>query len=270
MEGAIFTLPGMDLARLADPAASFFFAMLRIGSFLVASPVFGGRFVPLPIRIVAAVCLTLPVASALGLPDADGLARLSAVPLMLAEIAVGLTAGLVLTILFAAAGLAGDRIANAAGLGFAMQVDPTAGGQSPVVAQIFGLALMFVFLETDGHLVALRILLDSYATYPPGATPALGVLITAGVTAGGTMFALASALMMPVVAGLLVLNLAVGVVTRSAPQLNLFSVGFPLAILAAFVLLWLTTPQMFDGLVGVVEAGAGLIGNMLAPVVTGP
>jgi flagellar biosynthesis protein FliR len=263
MEGAIFSLPGLDLARLADPMAAFFFAMLRIGSFLIASPVFGGRFVPLPVRIVASVCLALPVAGLPGFPGAEALARLSAVPMIMAELAVGLTAGLVLTVLFAAAGLAGDRIANAAGLGFAMQFDPSAGAQSPVVAQIFGLAMMMVFLGTDGHLVALRIILDSYAAHPPGAAPDLSMLVAAGVTAGGMMFALASALMLPVVVGLLVLNLAVGVVTRSAPQLNLFSVGFPLAMLAAIVLLWLTAPQMMDGLGAVSEAALQMIRTLL-------
>jgi flagellar biosynthetic protein FliR len=267
MEGAVFTLPGLDMARLADPMAAFFFAMLRIGSFLIASPVFGGRFVPLPVRIIASVCLALPVAGQPGLPDAEAIARLSVVPLIMAELAVGLTAGLVLTILFAAAGLAGDRIANAAGLSFAMQFDPSAGGQSPVVAQIFGLAMMMAFLGTDGHLVALRIILDSYASHPPGATPDLAVLVAAGITAGGMMFALASALMLPVVAGLLILNLAVGVVTRSAPQLNLFSVGFPLAILAAIILLWLTAPQMMNGLQGVTEAALQMIRDVLPPVV---
>jgi flagellar biosynthesis protein FliR len=263
MEGAIFTLPGMDLARLADPMASFFFAMLRIGSFLIASPVFGGRFVPLPIRIIAAVCLALPIADSPQFPAAEDLARLSAVPLILAELAVGLTAGLVLTVLFAAAALAGDRIANAAGLGFAMQVDPSAGGQSPVVAQLFGLAMMMVFVGSDGHLVALRILLESYSAHPPGATPDVRVMVLAGLMAGGMMFALGSALMLPVVAGLLVLNLAVGIVTRSAPQLNLFSVGFPLAILVTFVLLWLTAQPMVEGLFGITDTGLGLIKDLL-------
>jgi len=265
MEGAVFTLPGLDLARFADPLAAFFFTMLRIGAFLIASPAFGGRFVPLPVRIVASVCLALPVAGLPGLPGADDLARLSAIPMMLAEIAVGVVAGLVLTVLFAAAGIAGDRIANAAGLGFAMQVDPSAGGQSPVIAQLFGLAMLIVFLGTDSHLAALRILYDSYATFPPGATPQPAILLAAGIQAGGLMFALAAALMLPVVAGLLVLNLAVGVITRSAPQLNLFSVGFPIAILAAFILLWLTTPQMMQGLADIAETGLSTLQNMLPP-----
>lgn len=265
MEGAVVTLPALDLARFADPLATFFFTMLRIGAFLIASPVFGGRFVPVPVRIVAAVCLTLAVPAQPGMPGADDLARLSAVPMMLAEVAIGVVAGLVLTVLFAAAGMAGDRIANAAGLGFAMQVDPSAGGQSPVIAQLFGLAMLIVFLGTDSHLAALRILFDSYATFPPGATPDLAALVATGLEAGGLMFALAAALMLPVVAGLLVLNLAVGVITRSAPQLNLFSVGFPIAILASFILLWLTAPQMMQGLADIAETALATLRAMLPP-----
>ena len=264
MEPGVITLPGLDLARLADPMASFLFAMLRIGAFLVASPVFGGRFVPLPIRIVAAVCLTLPVAGRPGLPGVEAMAQLSIVPLVLGELAVGVTAGLVLSILFAAASMAGDRIANAAGLGFAAQVDPAMGGQSPVVAQIFGLSQLVVFMAVDGHLIALRILMESYDTYPPGATPELAVLVRAGLEAGAMLFALASAMMLPVVAGLLLLNLSVGVITRSAPQLNLFSVGFPLAIAAALVLLWLTVPETMRALEGVVETANARLGSLLA------
>ena len=169
MEGAVVTLPGLDLASMADLLAAQLFAMLRIGAFLIASPAFGGRFVPLPVRIVAAVCLSLVVPQLYDMPDADSLAALSAIPLVLAEIAVGVVAGLVLTILFAAASIAGDQIANAAGLGFAVQLDPTAAGQSPVLAQFFSLALLLVFLGMNGHLMALRIMLDSYASFPPGA-----------------------------------------------------------------------------------------------------
>ncbi|CUX82108.1 MAG: flagellar biosynthetic protein FliR [Roseibaca calidilacus] len=247
MEGAVVTLPGLDLASMADLLAAQLFAMLRIGAFLIASPAFGGRFVPLPVRIVAAVCLSLVVPQLYDMPDADSLAALSAIPLVLAEIAVGVVAGLVLTILFAAASIAGDQIANAAGLGFAVQLDPTAAGQSPVLAQFFSLALLLVFLGMNGHLMALRIMLDSYASFPPGAELDIAALSRAGIMAGASMFALAASLMLPVVAGLVVLNLSVGVLTRSAPQMNLFSVGFPLTILIMFFLLWLAAPEMFLG-----------------------
>lgn len=274
MDSAIFDIPGLDLARLADPLAGFFLLTLRTGAFLIASPVFGGRFVPLPVRIVAAFCLTLAVSAqtelqGVSLPDFRTLVQLSSIPTILSELALGLTTGLVLTILFAAAGMAGDRIANAAGLGFAMQVDPSAGGQSPVIAQIFGLAMMMVFLGVDAHLVALRILFDSYVSIPPGSTPDLAALTRTGILTGALLFAWASALMLPIVAGLLVLNLAVGIISRSAPQLNLFSVGFPLALLTVLILLWLTAPQMVQGLASVAESGLELLRLMLPPLPDG-
>jgi flagellar biosynthesis protein FliR len=266
MDGSFVTLPGLDLVSLADILAAQLFAMLRIGAFLVAAPVFGGRFVPLPIRIMAAICLSLLVAQHHPMPDADTLAALSAVPMVLAEIALGATAGLVLTILFGAASLAGDRVANAAGLGFAMQVDPTATGQTPVLAQVFSLSLIMVFLGMDGHLHALRILLESYQVFPPGGSLDMVMLTGAGITAGTAMFALGASLMLPVVAGLLVLNLSVGVLTRSAPQLNLFSVGFPITILAMFVLLWLGTPNLLLGFSALVtDALRDLRALMAAP-----
>ncbi len=264
MESAFVALPGLDLARFGDMLAAQLFAMLRMGAFVVSAPVFGGRFVPLPVRIMAVVCLSLIVPQQYPMPDADTLAALSAVPMVLAEIALGVTAGLVLTILFGAASVAGDRVANAAGLGFAMQVDPTATGQTPVVAQLFSLSLMMVFLGMDGHLHALRIVLDSYADFPPGAALDISALALAGVMAGVSMFALGTSLMLPVVAGLLVLNLSVGVLTRSAPQLNLFSVGFPITILMMFVLLWLSAPNLLLGLAGLVSDGLRDLRDLLS------
>jgi flagellar biosynthetic protein FliR len=266
MDGAVVQLPGLDHAAFTGPLAVYLFAMLRVGAFLIAAPVFGGRYVPATVRLIATVCLALPVAAAPGLPTAEQIAQLSILPLVLQEIALGLVAGLVPTILFAAAGMAGDRIANAAGLGFAAQLDPTAGGQSPVVAQLFGLIQVFVFIGTDAHLVALRIVLESYVAFPPGQVPDAAALVGAGLAAGSQMFALAAVLMLPVVTGLLLLNLAVGVVSRSAPQMNLFSVGFPLALLGAFALLWLTLPGTLEGMAAITRAATAQLAALIGAV----
>lgn len=269
-EGA-FPLPGMGLTAIVDWLTVYLFAMLRIGAFLLAAPFFGGRFVPLPVRIMASVVLALPVmAGGVALPAPADLAGLQAVPMILKELAVGLTAGLVLTILFGAASLAGDRIAATAGLGFAAQYDASAGGQTPVVAQLFGLFLTMVFFAVDGHLAVIRIVLESYVALPPGSQIDLARLVQAGLTAGGRMFALGMAMMLPVVAVLLLLNLAVGVLTRSAPTLNIFSFGFPVTMTVTLVLLYLTTPGMATALEEVVFEGVGMLGELLlAPVGAG-
>ena len=243
MGGSAFPLPSMELSAVTGWLVQYMFAMLRIGAFLMASPAFGGRFVPVQVRIVATAVLAIPVmAGGVALPAPADLAGLAAVPLILNELALGLVAGLVLGILFGAASLAGDRIAATAGLGFAAQFDPGAGGQTPVVAQLFGLFLTMVFLSGDGHLSAIRIVLESYVALPPGAEIDFARLIGAGLTAGGRMFALGLMVMLPVVSVLLLLNLAVGVVTRSAPTLNIFAFGFPLTMTATLLLLYLTTP----------------------------
>lgn len=263
MDGTAAALPALDLTVWADAAAAFLFAMLRVGAFLVSAPGFAIRFVPLQVRVVAAACLTVPVAGTPGLPDAAAIASLAILPAVLVELAVGLCAGLVLSVAFGAAALAGDQIANAAGLGFAAQFDPAAGGQSPVIAQLFGLALLFVFLATDAHLAALRIVLDSYAAIPPGRMPDVRAMLATGIGAGAAMFALAASVMLPVVTGLMLVNLAVGAITRSAPQMNVFSVGFPLTLLAALGLLWLLAPVGVNGFRAIVDDGLARLAALL-------
>lgn len=262
MEGG-FPLPAMEMGALTGWLTQFLFAMLRIGAFLVASPAFGGRFTPLPIRIVATVMLAIPVFAHVPMPPPDALAGMSALRLIIPELALGLTAGLVLTILFGAASLAGDRIASTAGLSFAAQVDPAMGGQSPVVAQVFSIFLLMTFFALDGHLVAIRIVIESYTALPPGGDFQPDRLIAAGLQAGTAMFALGLGIMLPVVSVLLLLNIVIGVITRSAPALNLFSFGFPLTMMATLLLLWLTVPGAAAAMQGVMSAALDLIDPIL-------
>jgi hypothetical protein len=184
-EGA-FPLPGMGLTAIVDWLAVYFFCDaadrgLSDGLACLWRAVRAGAGADVAIAILA-----LPVmAGGVELPSPADLAGLQAVPLILTELAIGLVAGLVLTILFGAASLAGDRIAATAGLGFAAQYDASAGGQTPVVAQLFGLFLLMVFYSVDGHLAVIRIVLESYVAVPPGAEIDLPRLVQAGIMAGG-------------------------------------------------------------------------------------
>ena len=256
-------LPGMALGDVMDLLAQYMVAMLRIGAFLVASPVFGGRFVPLPIRILATVAIALPVMTQAPLPAPEVIADLKFVAVIMAELTLGLVAGLVLTILFGAAALAGDRIASTAGLGFAAQFDPAAGGQTPVVSQIFGLFLLSVFLGSDGHLTAIRMILETYQTLPVGSSFSPAVLTTAGLEAGAIMFSLGASIMLPVVAVLLLLNIVIGVLTRSAPQLNVFSFGFPITMTATMLLLYAFAPGLIGSFADLLETALDMLGAML-------
>ncbi|TCP61390.1 flagellar biosynthetic protein FliR [Rhodovulum bhavnagarense] len=237
-------IPGLDLPALFAQALQLLFSMLRIGAFLIASPLFGARYVPLQVRIIASVILALPAMSLYTPPPVGVLASLEVVPLVVVEICIGAAAGTLLSVIFGAAAIAGDRIANTAGLGFASQIDPAAGTNTPVVSQIFTIFLLVVFMSEDGHLAALQSVLESYRTLPPGQATDLATGAAKGLEAAGLMFLAGAQLMMPAVAVLLLVNVVVGVVTRSAPQLNIFSVGFPLTLLVSVGLLYIGAPTM--------------------------
>lgn len=241
---AATSLPGLALADVMGFLLQGLFAMLRVGAFVISAPVFAARFVPLPVRIIVAVVLTIPVITAVPMPDPKTLASLRVVPMIAVELALGIAAGLVLQILFASATMAGDWIAATAGLSFAAQMDPNTGGQSPIVAQLLFLLLLGLFLAENGHLAAIRLVVESYAYIPPGGAFEPGALTGTGLGAAGVLFEVAAAIMLPVVSILLIVNVVIGVITRSAPQMNLFSFGFPLMLLTAVGLLFLTVPSL--------------------------
>lgn len=233
-------LPGVPLQGLLDLLLQLLVATLRVGAFLISSPFFGSGMVPLQIRIVFSFGLGLFVFSQIEPPVPEVLTSFYVIPLVIQELAIGLSVGLTLTILFAAVGLAGEKIAATSGLSFAMQVDPSGGGQSPVISQMLTLFLLVIFFSLNGHMLILALVIESYNTVPIGRAVVFPVMIQTGIDAGGLMFAFAASIMLPIVAVLFIINLAIGVITKSAPQLNLFSFGFPITILSVFVLLILS------------------------------
>jgi flagellar biosynthetic protein FliR len=146
--------------------------------------------------------------------------------------------------------LAGEKIATSAGLGYAAQIDPEGGGQTPVVSKMLQMFMTIIFLSSNGHLIVLRTIMESYKQLPVGETPHFGALVEAGISAAGQMFMVASLIMMPIGITLLLVNLAIGVMTRSAPQLNLFSFGFPITLLGVFLLLYLSVDSIAFALNG--------------------
>ena len=236
--------PGLYLSNILNLLPLFLLASIRIGAFILSAPFFGMRGVPTPLRIVVSFILGLAVVSFVGLPSEELLNDLNFIFIVMVEIAVGLTAGLIVTIWFSSVALAGEKMATSAGLGYAAQIDPLAGGQTPVISQTLNLFLIVLFVTLDGHLLMLRVFFESYSILPIGAMPPPFVLIGAGIKAAGSMFIAASLIMLPVVGIILMINVSAGIMTRSAPQLNLFSFVFPVTILSAFVILYFSTGTM--------------------------
>ena len=242
-------LPGLNLQSLLELIGQFLFATLRIGSFLLTSPLFGARFVLLPVRILISVSLTIMVVTLNPvLPSIELIGSFRGLVIAFTELVIGISAGLILTIFFAAASLAGEKIAASSGLSMATAVDPTSGSSSPVMAQILTLFLLVIFMSLDGHLVVIRTLIESYEFLPIGGIIKTEPIISAGINAAGLMFTSATLIMLPFAVVLLLIQISIGVITRSAPTLNLFSFAFPITMLAVFFIVHLSMASIGNGL----------------------
>ncbi len=235
------SLPGLELSSLVSIIGALALASLRVGSFFIASPLFGYRIIPLQARIVVSFAISFIIFNKVEMPNIESLAGLPLFSIILVELLIGLTSGILLTVLFSASSLAGEKIAASTGLSFAGLVDPESGTQTPVISQIFSLFMIVVFLSLDGHLLALSVILESYSVLPIGVTKINISMLQLGIDAGGLMFKFGALIMLPVVVGITLLNVIIGIVTRSAPTLNLFSFGFPITMLFAFFLLYVCT-----------------------------
>ena len=276
MEGLALTnlnevgaLPGLSMQFVVQTLATVFLASLRIGAFLIASPFFGGSSVPIQVRIIMAVLLGVSVASNVSVPTWQSFDALTGVQVVLTELMIGIGSGLILTIWFSAALLAGEKIAASSGLGFAAQIDPDSGGQTPVVSKIFSLFLTVLFLSWNGHILVLQAILDTYQFMPVGNVPNLKALITGGLSAAGSMFAAATIIMLPVTGLLVAINLAVGVISRSSPQMNLFAVGFPISMIVVFVLLYMWVDVLGYSLTDLSQSGVDSVRSVLGKMTNG-
>ena len=256
------SIAGLELSYLLNILAGVGLASLRIGSFFLASPLFGYRVIPLQVRIVVSFATSFLIFSYIPMPNINELAGINLVMSIFQELVIGVSSGLLLKILFASAELAGEKIAASTGLSFAGLVDPESGAQTPVISQIFSMFMLLTFLSLNGHLLALSILLESYKVFPIGADGFNLSIIRLGIDAGGLMFKF-GALIMPVVVGITLLNVVIGVVTRSAPSLNLFSFGFPITMISAFILLYLCTATIGGNFDNVAEVSIDFIARLI-------
>jgi flagellar biosynthetic protein FliR len=232
----MLTLNSADLDSLL---ALFFFPFVRILAWLAVDPLLGNRSSPVSTRLALALVLTvamipsLPVAPAVALLSGDGLI------VLLQQVAVGLALGLSLRIAFAAMEFAGQIMGLQMGLSFATFYDPINGAQTPVVSQVLVLATALILFAFNGHHVVIRALAQSFTDIPVGTgLGASGFAVL--VRWGGSLFVTGLHIALPVTAALLATNLTIGMMTRAAPQLNIFAVGFPLTLGTGFLVLYFT------------------------------
>ena len=263
MNATDLSLPGIDLFNLYQYLVIFFIASLRISAFLISAPFFSLGGIPLQVRIVAGISLTAFLFPVIKVPDLQTMPGFNLFLIILSEIGIGLSVGLVLTIIFSAAAVAGEKIASTAGLSMSSMIDPQSGGQTLVLSTVLILFLISCFLSLDGHLFIIKMLMESYVYLPIGLSINFLQASNIAIETFGDMLYLAALISLPVVGGLLLIQASIGVITRSAPSLNLFSFGFPIALIAVFVFLYAGVGPISDAFSDLTGTAINLIEEVL-------
>ncbi|HVC49368.1 MAG TPA: flagellar biosynthetic protein FliR [Burkholderiales bacterium] len=248
-----------NTALLIKSWMAIMWPFLRILSMLAADPILGNTAIPARVKIGLAGFLSILLAPILPTPPYIDPGSPEGLLLMAQQVFIGLAMGLAVRILFVALEMAGNLIGLQMGLGFATFFDPQNGTQVPVVAQFIELVGILLFLSVNGHYLVLEALSQSFNVWPVGP----GQFHVGGIKAllgwASVMFSIGLKIAMPAIAALLVANIAIGVVSKAAPQLNLFAIGFPITLAIGFVVLGLVLPYLFPLLHPLFDEVAGIM-----------
>lgn len=218
------------------------YPLARILALIASAPVFGNKQIPMRVKLGFSLILTLVIAPTITIPSDLDPASAQGIFVLVQQMAAGLMMGFSIRLIFAAVEMAGDIAGMQMGLGFASFYDPVNASYSPVIAQFLGVLTGLAFLALNLHLYMLEALAASFSSFPISAAQPSANAFRLLAEQGGMIFAFALQLSIPLIGALLITNLALGILTRSAPQLNIFAVGFPITLAVGFGTLALVMP----------------------------
>lgn len=243
--------------------AAWLWPFLRIGACLMVAPVYGARFIPARVRLVLAGAIALAIAPLLPpLPQVSPFSGEGLV-ITLQQVLIGVAIGFVLQIVFDALAMGGQLLANTMGLSFAFNVDPLRGTGAPVVGQFYTLIATLTFLALNGHLAIVQMLVEGFSSMPVG-MQGLGPEGYWRLVGWGTaLFRGALMVALPGLTALLIVNLAFGVVSRAAPTLNLFAIGFPATLIGGLLIILAGLPAMQSGFTALMRETMALATSLM-------
>lgn len=241
----------------------YLWPFFRIGAMVGAVPVIGTRLLPVRIRLGFALVLTVVMVPVIPTTPVVAVLSVDALMITATQIFIGLAMGFALRMVFAAFVHGSQIIALQMGLGFASMIDPQNGVQVPMLSQFYIILVTLLFLSFNGHLMVIQVLVDSFHTLPIGGTGIDAQNLWSLVSAGSGMLAGAVWIALPAVASLLLVNLAFGVMTRAAPQLNIFAVGFPMTMILGFAAILFSLPSIVPQLESLMGDGFTLTRSLV-------
>ena len=254
----------LDAADISRWVTRAWWPMLRIGGFVVSAPLVSGAYVPATVKIAFSVGLAFILAPLAPVPDAlsifSGAGALAAVE----EVLIGIAIGMVVQLVFEALAFAGQSISMTMGLGFATLVDPQHGADVPVLGQLLTIFGTLSYLAVNGHLVLIASLAASFKSLPIGAANLDRNLLWSIAGWGARVFETGLLIALPVVIALVIVNLALGVMTRAAPQLNLFGIGFTITLMGGFLVLIVGLDGLMSGVSSLIDSALAAVNEMVA------
>jgi flagellar biosynthetic protein FliR len=241
-------------AQLNFWLAAFFFPLTRVLALLATATPFDNAAVPGTLRLVLGLAITFALTTAMPAVPAPPPGSWLGLAILAKEALIGVSLGFAMRLAFTGLELAGELIALQMGLSFATLYDPQSSGQTGVISDLFILLATLTFLSLNGHLAVLAMLAESFKLLPVGASLPVanwqGVVLTAS-----TVFGMGLLMALPFLAALIITNIALGILTRAAPQLNVFAVGFPVSMFVGYAMLILAMNYMAPSFEHVFDLG---------------
>jgi flagellar biosynthetic protein FliR len=244
----------LTATQLSEWIGQYFWPFLRIGACLMVAPVFGAKTIPGRARLAVAAALTVLLAPLVKIPA--GLEMLSGdgVVITIQQLIIGVALGFAVQIIFDAVVMGGQLLANSMGLSFAMNVDPLHGTSTPVLGQFYMIIVTLTFLALNGHLILIESLLQSFTLLPIGIHGLGHDGLWMLVNFGSTLFSGALMISLPGLAAMLIVNFGFGIMSRAAPTLNLFAVGFPATLALGLIIVLLGMPAVQSSFIRLLES----------------
>ena len=253
----------LAIGPLFESTTMYLWPFVRVAAFVMVMPVIGGSFVPARVRLMLALMLTLVIAPVVQPAISINFLSFAGVIIIMQEVAIGIAMGFAVQLVFDAIGLGGQVIAMSMGLGFAVFIDRQRGVNIPVVSQFFLMLGMLLFLVMDGHLALIEMIAESFRILPIAGHGLTRAAVSYLLTWSGQVFIVAVKIALPAVTALLVVNLSFGVMSRAAPTLNLFAVGFPVAMLLGFVVIFLSMGSLTENVSQLADATLRMLPELL-------
>lgn len=238
---------------LLEWVVRFVLVFTRVGALLMATPFLRSTGIPAQVRLILALTLSAMVTPHAMINEVPDPLSISMLTVLAQEFTIGLAMGFFVQLVFASLTMAGEAISMSMGLGFSTMIDPQNGVPVPVLSQFLVLMGTMLLLVLDTHLWLIELLGLSFTALPVGSA-SLGVHAATAIMDWAThMYGAAILIALPLLTAVLIINFALGIVTRAAPQLNIFAVGFPFLVLLGLILLSVTLDSQFQTMEDLVD-----------------